>query len=875
MTLSRHNRWLRSAVVVCMLGSTLLPLHFAIFAQEESSQDKSAAKSELKIVGESGKKTGKTNTDKKESAKSGSSKATASPTDRDDRRRKLWADVDARRNRISGKPRVSGKPADPKKLSQNPAKVRQNERTAPKRVTVGTAPTDPNKKDGEPSPSVDPNPQSPPAAQSILRQPTRIFNKYSGAGAQQSVRPTPQQEGGTKAQDAPKDDETKNGETKNGETKDGETKDGETKNGETNNSTSTLSRPRPMVQRRPSGPAPLRNNTVTAVPLQPRGQPITPPATASRDDSPAIQLKPDTGPLLVVADEPRSPRPIKTNDSARQVDNRDARPTNARPNNVRPNSVRPANADTVKLQEPPSQGLGGVVPSAPDLTLGSAGSKNELVLTDSVPKEPAAEEPSTDTKVVFTVTDDGIESIEVPRDNKADKSPTLLADAGGRPRPIVESVEPAPPKPMPNRSGAPIKAVKPIDFNRNRPNTLATNSEPTDSEPTDSESTDNVPQESTADARTAESRTADSGTAESETGDSEKGDSGTNEETLADNSAGSDVAKPKGPPEIASVDPPRQDTGSPVIIPGKVLRRPDLIARSTDETGSSRRKRPDTERPSVYNTDDSEDLVNLDSDSKNRIVLQTPGTLLQPKSVQSPNSRTRPRPQVASVGEQPKLVGTPKEPTSSASPSNEPNSDVVNSDVVTSKPENAIANSAVGNIISLNPDTKVTQAPKETVVTSDVKPNGEPNEPTVTHHRLQLQVKQSGLLRLPREVEKVEVVNGELCEAILFENREVSIIAKSEGRTHVMLTMKGDQASTNYLIAVTAPQAAAQSRVSSQGKLAQTIQGLYPNANVEVTEENGRIVVSGEVSSNDEAFKILALVRRVRLVPVVDRLRVR
>ena len=867
MTLSRHNRWLRSVVVVCMLGSTLLPLHFAIFAQEDSPQDKGAAKSELKIVGESAPKT---NTDKKETAKSaGSSKATASPTDRDDRRRKLWADVDARRNRISGKPRVSGKPTDPKKLGQNPAKIRQSERTAPKRVTVGTAPTDPNKKDGEPSPRVNPNPQGQPAAQSILRQPTRIFNKYSGAGAQQSVRPqsvrpTPQQEGGTKTQDAPEDDETENGSTKNSSTK----------NGATHNSTSTPSRPRPMVQRRPSGPAPLRNNPVTAVPLQPRGQPITPPA-ASRDDLPAIQLKSDTGSLLVVADEPRSPRPIKTNDSARQVDNRVAQPTNVQPNDVLPNNVRPANADTVKLQEPPSHGLGGLVPSAPDLTLGSAGSKNELVLTDSVPKEPAAEEPSTDTKVVFTVTDDGIESIEVPRDNKADKSPTLLADAGGRPRPIVESVEPAPPKPMPNRSGAPIKAVKPIDFNRNRPNTLATNSEPTDSEPTDSESTDNVPQESTADARTAESRTADSGTAESETGDSEKGDSGTNEETLADNSAGSDVAKPKGPPEIASVDPPRQDTGSPVIIPGKVLRRPDLIARSTDETGSSRRKRPDTERPSVYNTDDSEDLVNLDSDSKNRIVLQTPGTLLQPKSVQSPNSRTRPRPQVASVGEQPKLVGTPKEPTSSASPSNEPNSDVVNSDVVTSKPENAIANSAVGNIISLNPDTKVTQAPKETVVTSDVKPNGEPNEPTVTHHRLQLQVKQSGLLRLPREVEKVEVVNGELCEAILFENREVSIIAKSEGTTHVMLTMKGDQASTNYLIAVTAPQAAAQSRVSSQGKLAQTIQGLYPNANVEVTEENGRIVVSGEVSSNDEAFKILALVRRVRLVPVVDRLRVR
>jgi hypothetical protein len=833
-----------------MLGSTLLPLHLAIFAQEDSPKDKEGVKSELKIVAESVKKTEKTNTDTKETAKSaGSSKATASPTDRDDRRRKLWADVDARRNRISGKARVSGKPTNPKKLGQNtklgqnPAKVRQSQRTPPKRVTVGTAPTEPNRKDGEPSPSVDANPQNQPAAASILRQPTRIFNKYSGAGAQQSVRPPTQQEGGTKAQDAPMDDETKDGPP--------------------NDSTSsTPSRPRPTVQRRPSGPAPLQNNTVTAVPLPPRGKPITPPAAASRDDSPAIQLKSDTGSLLVVADEPRSPRPIKTNDSARQIDNRTAQPTNVRPNNTRANNVRPANADTVKLQEPPSHGLAGVVPSAPDLTLGSADSKNELVLTNSVPEEPAADQPSKGTKVVFTVTDDGIESIEVPSGNKADKGPTLLADAGGRPRPIVENVEPAP-KRMANRSGAPIKAVKPIDFNR--PSTLATNSEPTG----------NDPQESTADSGTGDSGTGDSGTGDSGTGDSGTGDSGTGEETLADNSTGSDVASPKGPPKIASVDPPRQDTGSPVIVPGKVLRRPNLIARNTDDAGSSRRKRPDSERPSARATDDSEGLVNLDSDSKNRIVLQTPGTLLQPKSVQTPNNRARPRPQVASVGvDPPKLVGTPKESTSPASPSDVRDSDVGN-DVVTTKPENAVANSAVGNVISLNPDTKVTQAPKETVVTSDVKPNGKLSEPTVTHHRLQLQVKQSGLLRLPREVEKVEVVNGELCEAILFENREVSIIAKSEGTTHVMLTMKGDQESTNYLIAVTAPQAAAQSRVSSQGKLVQTIQGLYPNADVEVTEEDGRIVVSGEVSSNDEAFKILALVRRVRLVPVIDRLRVR
>ncbi|MEO1972277.1 MAG: BON domain-containing protein, partial [Pirellulaceae bacterium] len=64
-------------------------------------------------------------------------------------------------------------------------------------------------------------------------------------------------------------------------------------------------------------------------------------------------------------------------------------------------------------------------------------------------------------------------------------------------------------------------------------------------------------------------------------------------------------------------------------------------------------------------------------------------------------------------------------------------------------------------------------------------------------------------------------------------------------------------------------------QADSDSKLEQAIHQMFPAAVVTIGEERGRITVTGEVDSNDEAFKILALVRQVHLVPVIDRLTVR
>jgi hypothetical protein len=365
----------------------------------------------------------------------------------------------------------------------------------------------------------------------------------------------------------------------------------------------------------------------------------------------------------------------------------------------------------------------------------------------------------------------------------------------------------------------------------------------------------------------------------------------------------------------------------------KVERRPGLIAQNSDSPTSSRRQRPyDRNRhtkPSVDKTGSKGYLL----------ALNEPNNLMQPRSVQAlstnrprtPQPRpaatsvVRPVPSVArplptvnplttrpvpvlpkpvpSVGPKPSVAksvpsikplpsivhpktvpplvpeiiatGTDQSPSDLQTGSDDPRGAARDTQLASSpevkKPATTELNplprksDTQGSVITLNAGPTI---PK-TVPTVRVL-----REPAVTHHRIQLEVNQSGLLRLPKDVEKVTVVKQELCDAILFENRQVSIIAKVAGTTHVMLSMKGESATTNYLISIT-PQKVASQQADSYSKLEQSIHKMFPSADVSISEERGRITVTGEVDSNDQAFKILAIVRQVRLVPVVDRLIVR
>ncbi|MBM4000040.1 MAG: hypothetical protein FJ297_10975 [Planctomycetes bacterium] len=180
---------------------------------------------------------------------------------------------------------------------------------------------------------------------------------------------------------------------------------------------------------------------------------------------------------------------------------------------------------------------------------------------------------------------------------------------------------------------------------------------------------------------------------------------------------------------------------------------------------------------------------------------------------------------------------------------------------------------------------------------TDPAPSRPVAEPLITHRKLDLGVRQSMSVRSEFEIARAESVDPTICDAVQFSPFELTLIGKRDGQTHVRVWFKnqdqdqstgGEQqekpsgaapapsreASTNYLIAVKSPEDQARVADREYDKLLASIRSLHPDARVELISSGDRLVVQGTVSSEDEAIQILSLVRKVRLIPVVDRLRV-
>jgi Flp pilus assembly secretin CpaC len=149
-----------------------------------------------------------------------------------------------------------------------------------------------------------------------------------------------------------------------------------------------------------------------------------------------------------------------------------------------------------------------------------------------------------------------------------------------------------------------------------------------------------------------------------------------------------------------------------------------------------------------------------------------------------------------------------------------------------------------------------------------VRPGGLPVE------TLRLRVGQSGLLRFKTDIVQYQVEDSRICSAVRFDSRELTLIGKAVGATSLLARAEGDQVAGRYRIEVS--QATANTvDDETMERLRRSIRELFPRSQVSVRGEGGRLVVSGQVRSDEEAHQILALVRRIRLVPVVDRLQVR
>ena len=159
--------------------------------------------------------------------------------------------------------------------------------------------------------------------------------------------------------------------------------------------------------------------------------------------------------------------------------------------------------------------------------------------------------------------------------------------------------------------------------------------------------------------------------------------------------------------------------------------------------------------------------------------------------------------------------------------------------------------------------TSMVPPPAREVPTQEAQPQRMPE--------VRLAVRTSYPLQAPGRVTLATVVDRSVCEVVQHSPYEVALVGKHEGQTDVAIWLEGGRSAQVYRVVVGRGDVAAQ----DQGKLERLLAELFPRSRVSVTQHEGSVRVDGVAKNRQEAIQILSVVRSVKLIPVVDNLRLR
>lgn len=127
---------------------------------------------------------------------------------------------------------------------------------------------------------------------------------------------------------------------------------------------------------------------------------------------------------------------------------------------------------------------------------------------------------------------------------------------------------------------------------------------------------------------------------------------------------------------------------------------------------------------------------------------------------------------------------------------------------------------------------------------------------------LTLMVRRSKLMRTQVDIYRTAVVDASIVEVVQFTPREISLIGKSTGTTHV--TFWFDQAGARpvtYLVRVE-PDVERVKEIEDQYRLLEdVINEMYPNSKIELLVVADKLIVRGQAKDGEEAGQIISLVR--------------
>ncbi|MBN2477244.1 MAG: pilus assembly protein N-terminal domain-containing protein [Pirellulales bacterium] len=134
----------------------------------------------------------------------------------------------------------------------------------------------------------------------------------------------------------------------------------------------------------------------------------------------------------------------------------------------------------------------------------------------------------------------------------------------------------------------------------------------------------------------------------------------------------------------------------------------------------------------------------------------------------------------------------------------------------------------------------------------------------VIDHQDELTVvmRRSKLLRTQMDIYRTAVVDPSICDVVQFTPREVSIIGKGQGATHVTFWFNDAvQQPITYLIRVTPDPEVQQRREQQYDILEEVIAELFPESKVKLTTVADKLIVRGQARDVAEASQIMAVIR--------------
>jgi pilus assembly protein CpaC len=123
-------------------------------------------------------------------------------------------------------------------------------------------------------------------------------------------------------------------------------------------------------------------------------------------------------------------------------------------------------------------------------------------------------------------------------------------------------------------------------------------------------------------------------------------------------------------------------------------------------------------------------------------------------------------------------------------------------------------------------------------------------------------LRRSKLLRSKIDISRLAVVDPSVCDVVQFSPREVSIIGKGQGATHVTFWFQDPAVlPRTFLVSVTPDPEVRERREQRFALLEEILAKLFPNSKVKLIPVGDKLLVTGQARDAAEAAQILAVIR--------------